>query len=362
MTLKKITPFLAALFLVACGDDSSSSATPAKETDVVVETFEELNVCTDKREGSVAYVKDEKVAYTCENGEWVKDSAPESSSAGKTEKVSSSSESEKLSSSSEKSKEKSSSSEAVESSSSEKPASSSSVEKQEESSSSETPESSSSEPEPRKMANIDVRTFQYEANGMDAILLSVANKEDHDLDSLTIYVFFTGKPEEVEKCGLLMDSYAWQIVNLDGGNVSDIPGKEITYSMRDAHPVRIDDSYDSVAKTYSYFYPINLGSTKLASQSRFSMEIEFSSGISNDSYHTCDILRQPSKKRFSKDSNDWSWMPHTLADGAEYVGMPLKESSSIGLIEEDTPLNPYILVFRKDYKDGYLWGYAPFAF
>ncbi|MBR4398117.1 MAG: hypothetical protein IKT05_02910, partial [Fibrobacter sp.] len=64
MTLKKITPFLAAMFLVACGDDSSSSAAPANETDVVVETFEELNVCTDKREGSVAYVKDEKVAYT----------------------------------------------------------------------------------------------------------------------------------------------------------------------------------------------------------------------------------------------------------------------------------------------------------
>ena len=329
MTLRKITPFLAALLLVACDDDSSSSA-PVNEPDDVVE--------------SSSAGETEKVS---------------SSSESKT-KSSSSSESEKLSSS-EESKEESSNSEAVESSSSEKPASSSSVEK-EESSSSEAPESSSSEPEPRKMANIDVRTFQYEANGMDAILLSVANKEDHDLDSLTIYVFFTGKPEEVEKCGLLMDSYAWQIFNLDGGNVSDIPGKEITYSMRDAHPVRIEDSYDSVAKTYSYFYPINLGSTKLASQSRFSMEIEFSSGISNDNYHTCDILRQPSKKRFSKDSNDWSWMPHTLADGAEYVGMPLKESSSIGLIEEDTPLNPYILVFRKDYKDGYLWGYAPFAF
>jgi len=360
MTLKKITPFLAALFLVACGDDSSSSATPANETDVVVKTFEDLNVCTDKREGSVAYVKDEKVAYTCENGEWVKDSAPESSSAGKTEKVSSSSESEKLSSSSEKSKEKSLSSESVESSSSEKPASSSSVEKQEESSSSETPESSSSETEPRKMANIDVRTFQYEKSGFDGILLSVANKEDYDLDSLTIYVFFTAKPEEVEKCGLLMDSYASQMLCPDGGECV-VPNDEIRLAMRNAHPVRVG-SYDSVVGTYTYYLPINLGSAKLKPQSRLSMEIEFSRGISNDGYHTCETLLQPSKKRFSKDSNDWSWMPHTLADGAEYVGMPLKESTSIGFIEEDTPLNPYILVFRKDYKDGYLWGYAPFAF
>ena len=349
MTLKKVAPFLAAMFLVACGDDSSSSATPASESDVVVETFEELNVCTDKREGAVAYVKDEKVAYTCEDGDWVKDSAPESSSSSKTEKVSSS----------EESKEKSSSSKKVESSSSEKPASSSSVEEQKASSSSEVPESSSSEPEPRKMANVEVRVFQYETNDMDGILLSVANKEDHDLDSLTLYVFFTAKPEEVENCGLLMNSYAAQMLCLDGGECG-FP--EIELAMLYAHPVRHDDSYDSVAGTYTYYLPINLGSAKLKPQSRLTMEIEFSRGISNDNYKTCETLQVASKKRFSKDSNDWSWMPHTLADGAEYVGMPLKESTSIGFIEEDTPLNPYILVFRKDYKDGYLWGYAPFAF
>ena len=80
------------------------------------------------------------------------DTVVDSLSSSEIEKVSSSSESEKLSSS-EKSKEKSSSSET--------PASSSSSEEIESSSSNEDPESSSAEALPRKIANIEVRSFHY---------------------------------------------------------------------------------------------------------------------------------------------------------------------------------------------------------
>ncbi len=55
----------------ACGDDDGSSAngdSVAEESDVVVETFDDLQVCSDKREGATAYVKDEKTAYICEDG------------------------------------------------------------------------------------------------------------------------------------------------------------------------------------------------------------------------------------------------------------------------------------------------------
>lgn len=77
------------LLLAACGGDSNSSGPsngveptevaksnsvePTKETksiDITVATFEELPVCTDKREGVTAYVKDEKTAYTCIDGDW----------------------------------------------------------------------------------------------------------------------------------------------------------------------------------------------------------------------------------------------------------------------------------------------------
>ena len=330
MSLRKITPFLAALFLVACDDDSSSSA-PVNDPDEVVE----------------------------------------SSSAGETEKVSSSSESkaksssssetEKLSSS-EESKEESSSSEAVESSSSEKPASSSSEtdalsssseDMEEDSSSGEAPESSSSEPEPKEMANIEVRAFQYIFSDLDFLRLTVANNEDHDLDSLEIRLFFTAKPEQVENCATLIDHDFCQMFDKDGSDSLCKNDREIRDLMRRAHAIRYDNSSDS---THTYYYPINLGSTTIKPQEKLSMDISFSSGISSDHFMTCETLRMPAKKRFSKDSGDWSWMPHTLAeDGADYAGM-LFETQEYGSVGGVIPLNPYIAVYR---KDGYLWGYAP---
>ena len=63
------------LALAACGGDSKGTD-PARDTelaemvDTVVSTFEDLTVCTDKREGATAYVEDEKKAYVCESMRW----------------------------------------------------------------------------------------------------------------------------------------------------------------------------------------------------------------------------------------------------------------------------------------------------
>ena len=62
------------LALAACGGDSKGTdpkdAELAEMVDTVVSTFEDLTVCTDKREGSTAYVEDEKKAYVCESKRW----------------------------------------------------------------------------------------------------------------------------------------------------------------------------------------------------------------------------------------------------------------------------------------------------
>lgn len=78
--------------LAACGGDSSSGADDegkgtelleGAETDLIVDVFDDLPVCSDKREGATAYVKDEKTAYVCADGDWTADddSSPSSSSA-----------------------------------------------------------------------------------------------------------------------------------------------------------------------------------------------------------------------------------------------------------------------------------------
>ncbi len=110
---------------IACGDDSSSSAPEqtsesieSTDTDLVVKAFDDLPVCSNKREGSTAYVKDEKVAYVCEDGDWTPDSDENVDKKSSSSSKASSSSSKKTQSSSSNDKAKSSSSGKASSSSS----------------------------------------------------------------------------------------------------------------------------------------------------------------------------------------------------------------------------------------------------
>ena len=151
--------FALSAMLAACGDDSTS-AKDADQPDVVVETFDDLPVCSDNQDGSTAYVKDEKTAYVCVDGDWVPEEENSSSSIASS---SSSPRNDSLSSS----VITSSSSEAPQSSSSEAPQSSSSETMQSssseamQSSSSEATESSSSEA-PQSSSSADVNSSSSE--------------------------------------------------------------------------------------------------------------------------------------------------------------------------------------------------------
>ena len=64
------------LLAVACGDDSSSDVFYAQEnstSDLVVPVYDDLPVCSSTREGVTAYVKDEKMAYICQDNVWTVD-------------------------------------------------------------------------------------------------------------------------------------------------------------------------------------------------------------------------------------------------------------------------------------------------
>ena len=84
------------LALAACGGDSKGTD-PARDTelaemvDTVVSTFEDLNVCTNKREGATAYVEDEDSAYVCKKGLWAVDDSLTKAVQSDSEKKSSSS-------------------------------------------------------------------------------------------------------------------------------------------------------------------------------------------------------------------------------------------------------------------------------
>jgi Fibrobacter succinogenes major domain (Fib_succ_major). len=70
-----VTAATAAFFLAACGGDGNKAnePDPSAEADFVVDSFDDLSVCIDNREGATAYVKDEDNAYICTNGDWAID-------------------------------------------------------------------------------------------------------------------------------------------------------------------------------------------------------------------------------------------------------------------------------------------------
>jgi len=83
------------LALAACGGDSKGTdpkdAELAEMVDTVVSTYDDLTVCTDKREGTTAYVEDEDSAYVCKKGLWVVDDSLSKAVRLDSEKKSSSS-------------------------------------------------------------------------------------------------------------------------------------------------------------------------------------------------------------------------------------------------------------------------------
>ena len=87
-----VSIFIAAMLFAACGDEDSSFAprdNTVSDSDIVAESFDDLPVCSSKREGAAAYVKDEKTAYICTGGSWVPEEETSSSSSETTQSSSS---------------------------------------------------------------------------------------------------------------------------------------------------------------------------------------------------------------------------------------------------------------------------------
>lgn len=81
-TIKMTAVFAVMGIFTACGGDSGSGSNndsdsgqvgelvEPSDSDIVADSFDDLPVCSGKREGFTAYVKDEKAAYVCEAGDW----------------------------------------------------------------------------------------------------------------------------------------------------------------------------------------------------------------------------------------------------------------------------------------------------
>ena len=222
---------------------------------------------------------------------------------------------------------------------------------------------------PVRRYNFDVSVYQYEFGGMDFLNLNLTNNEDKPFDDLTLRFYVTARPEDIEAtpgvnnqpgtCPLLVDEDICQAydeagfnrpcVNKNGQSVDD----SLRYYLRHAVPVKLEDTYNATTGTYEWYIPVPLGGTTIKSSSRMRIDLGFSSGIYQNG--GCETLRTPGKKRLSANSGDWSWSPHNRdEDGADYDGVPVWDKDQ-GDIEQ-APVNPYIVVYR---KDEFISGFSP---
>ena len=179
--------------------------------------------------------------------------------------------------------------------------------------------------------DINVGVYQYEMSGLDFLNVNIYNNETQAIDSLTLRLYVTTKPENIEitpvvdqtpgTCPLVVDEdicimydsrgYSTPC-NLPDGTSAD---RELRTNLRHSTPIRIDNSYNALTGEYTYYIPIPLGSIELSPSTHMRIDIGFTSGIFQN--HTCETLRTPTKKKFSKDSSDWSWAAHQKdVDGA----------------------------------------------
>ena len=226
--------------------------------------------------------------------------------------------------------------------------------------------------------DFSVKTYQYPWQGdMAMVNINVFNNESRPFDSLTIRIYMRGTDEIENDIGMGTDiCNAYSSAGFSG-NCSPETKDELERNLRDAHPIKIEDTYDEATGTWQWYFPLNLGSTVIQSASRLRFDVRFDHRSPYPPYK--DLMNEaPKKKLYCLENNkwyapsyeyaaaltlnenpgDWSWMPHSRTNNEEkdYPGMPCIPKNEGDDNFDVAPDNPYVSVYR---KDEFIWGYSP---
>ena len=226
--------------------------------------------------------------------------------------------------------------------------------------------------------DFSVKTYQYPWQGdMAMVNINIFNNESRSFDSLTIRIYMRGTDAIDTDIGMGTDiCNAYSSAGFSG-DCSKETKDELERNLRDAHPIKIEDTYDEASGTWQWYFPLNLGSTVIQSASRLRFDVRFDHRSPFPPYK--DLMNEaPNKKLYCLENNkwyapsyeyaraltldenpgDWSWMPHSRANNEEkdYPGMPCIPKDEGDINFDAAPDNPYVAVYR---KDEFIWGYSP---
>ncbi|MDG5816341.1 glycoside hydrolase family 9 protein [Chitinispirillales bacterium ANBcel5] len=211
---------------------------------------------------------------------------------------------------------------------------------------------------PVEHVEFDVRAIRYDEH---FIGLNVVNQDVKAYDSLELRMYVRS-PEIINVDGQEVnfdDHFAFRVdigIQYNSAGYQDEHFKEyLDPLVQAARPVKMDDTYDPETDTWAWYIPVPLGSAQMESGARFRIDLLMDSRSPWPPYE--DLMNVPPQKEIT--DLDWSFKPHSRADGApfDYPGLPEGEKDEdLDQNYWNIPVNPYITVYR---KNEFVWGYSP---
>lgn len=196
---------------------------------------------------------------------------------------------------------------------------------------------------------IQAELYHYVWGGMDVYNVGFINHTLEQLDSVVAYIYFEAPEEEVSSCNIMFDLNICQAFDQAGFNKPCPNDKAIINAIRGNKSLqKVEDSYDSKTKNYTWALPIVLDS--VVAGGRVRLDISTSSG--EDLGEGCETLLEPAKYDVSK---SWSFGIHKADKNMPaYAGAPTwpKDQGDI----QEAPADPYIVIRS---KGKLIWGYGP---
>ncbi|MCQ2105033.1 MAG: glycoside hydrolase family 9 protein [Fibrobacter sp.] len=202
---------------------------------------------------------------------------------------------------------------------------------------------------PFSMDMIQAELYHYAWGDMDVYNVGFINHTLEQLDSVVVYIYFEAPEEEVSSCNIMFDLNICQAYDQAGFNKPCPNDKAITNAIRGNKSLqKVEDSYDSATKNYTWALPIVLDS--VVAGGRVRMDISTSSGVNMG--EGCETSREPAKYDVSK---SWSFGIHKADKNMPaYAGAPTWDKDQGDY--QEAPAAPYIVIRS---KGKLLWGYGP---
>ena len=206
------------------------------------------------------------------------------------------------------------------------------------------------DPNPFASGETYATAYHYEYLNIESFSINIPITNMNNQDSVVIYVYYDATEEDVNSCGVLLNVDLCQAFDIIGFNHPCENQDQIRKNLRSTKPQKVKDTYNKDKDTYTWVTPIFLGDFTFGTRIR--LDLDVTSGMSNDGGKTCESLGMPSKIKLA---DGWSFRAHKADKSVPaYEGAPTWEKDQ-GDIQE-APKDPYIVIRS---KGKLLWGYGP---